>query len=117
MPASYLGEWTGNATMNGMPIGTVTVDLSEGRIDEVVGTVAAADAIGLSLCVDELTLRAVAEGQLTFQAELDASRSNLSAACHSEPYDFVLRPVADGQLAFNGYAEDNSYEGVADRRG
>ncbi|UED85676.1 serine/threonine-protein kinase [Streptomyces profundus] len=117
VPAAYLGEWTGNASISGMPIGTVTVELAEGQVGDVVGTVSATDAIGLSLCVDELTLSAVAEGQLTFLTELDPSRSTLSAACYPEPYEFVLRQIENGQLAFNGYADDNSYEGVAARQG
>lgn len=116
VPGDYVGEWVGSASMNGMPIGTVTIELSEGRVGDVVGAVSGVDALGLSRCVDELTLSAVTDGQVTFVGELDPSRSTLAAACYSEPYEFALRPAGDGELAFNGYADSNSYEGVAGRQ-
>lgn len=111
VPEEYLGTWVGDTRMGGLTVGSMVVEVSEGRVGEVVGTAAATDAIGLATCLDRLTLTAVADGELTFEAELDPERSTLSATCVSHPFDFVLRPTADGGMTFNGYADGDETEG------
>ncbi|MDT0268091.1 serine/threonine-protein kinase [Streptomyces sp. DSM 44915] len=117
VPERYLGRWSGGLTMRGLPMGTMVVELGEGRVGEEVGTTAHTDSIGLATCVDRLTLTEVAEDQLTFEAQLDRERSTLSATCVPGPAEFVLRPTADGGLAFNGNAEGNENEGTLSPEG
>ncbi|KAB8172765.1 protein kinase [Streptomyces sp. 3MP-14] len=111
VPQQYVGKWTGDIRMSGLSVGTMIVEVSEGRVGERVGTASSTDAIGLATCVDQLTLKAVAEDELTFQAELDSEHSTLSATCVPEPFEFVLRPAGEGEMTFNGYAEGNQTEG------
>ncbi|RMI41862.1 hypothetical protein EBN88_10410, partial [Streptomyces triticirhizae] len=111
VPEEYVGKWVGDIRMSGLSVGTMVVEVSEGRVGERVGTASSTDAIGLATCVDQLTLKAVADGQLTFEAELDSEHSTLSATCVPEPFEFVLRPAGEGEMTFNGYAEGNQSEG------
>ncbi|SOD65982.1 serine/threonine protein kinase [Streptomyces zhaozhouensis] len=115
VPERYLGVWEGDVRAGGLPLGTILVEVSEGRVGEEVGTATSSDAIGLNSCVDRLTLTEVAEDELTLEAELDPHRSTLASTCVPDPYVFVLRPGGEELMEFHGYAEGNENEGTLTR--
>ncbi|GAA3880726.1 serine/threonine-protein kinase [Streptomyces sedi] len=115
VPERYLGVWEGDVRAGGLPLGTILVEVSDGRVGEQVGAATSSDAIGLNSCVDRLTLTEVTGDELTLEAELDPHRSTLASTCVPDPYAFVLRPAGDELLEFHGYAEGNENEGTLRR--
>jgi hypothetical protein len=105
LPAAFVGEWAGDIEIGlGISAGPMLISLADGRVGEPVGTSTSSDALGWSRCVDVLTLSAVGERELRFDAELDPEASaGGGAQCVEGRFDVALRLDEQGVLHYESF--------------
>ncbi|RKN05556.1 serine/threonine-protein kinase [Streptomyces radicis] len=91
LPEWFAGEWEGDTQTLGVTNASLGVTLEPGAVGDRIGTVTWTDVLGLTTCVDRLTLTEVADGEVTFDALVDNDASTSDGAnCEQEPFTVVL---------------------------
>ncbi|UCM89648.1 serine/threonine-protein kinase [Streptomyces marincola] len=97
LPEAYVGSWSGDMRLGEIAVGPLDIVLEQGEVGERVGMLTSSDVMGLSRCVDLLTLTEVGSGTVTFDAEYDAGASRGGAGvCEPDPGELTLR--LDGEV-------------------
>ncbi|MGP3967157.1 serine/threonine-protein kinase [Streptomyces sp. 6N223] len=116
LPEQYVGEWKGDITIDpGVPGGTMVIALEPGRVGEEIGAATATDIVGLSTCVDRLTLSEVGEERIVFDAEVDPDRSS-EFACSQGEFRYTIEPRGEDAIHFSTDSPDGRNRGVLDRQ-
>ncbi|MGK5532548.1 serine/threonine-protein kinase [Streptomyces sp. URMC 129] len=111
LPAAFVGEWEGELTVLGLPGGPVAITLEEGRVGDRIGTVTSSDALALSTCVDDLTLKEVGENEVTFDGLVDQAASSNGSFCIQEPFEVVLTLDDSGAMSYLSRQPGGNLEG------
>ncbi|MDT0309124.1 serine/threonine-protein kinase [Streptomyces sp. DSM 44917] len=103
LPQAFAGEWEGTMEpIPGLNGGTIAVVLADGATGEELGTVTTVDAMGLSTCVDRLTLQETGESQVVLRAEHDPEASTGGRPfCTEGTHEAVLRLDENGVLSYD----------------
>ncbi|CAL9495486.1 Serine_threonine-protein kinase PknD [Streptomyces sp. enrichment culture] len=118
LPEGFLGEWEGDLTLDiGIPGGRMTLTMEGGAVGEETGYASATDLLGLSTCVDRMTLTSVSGNEAVFDALLDTEQST-RGTCVTEEFQMVLRLDGEGQvLRYTSVHPDSGAQGVLNRPG
>ncbi|WP_326598488.1 serine/threonine-protein kinase [Streptomyces sp. NBC_01803] len=111
LPAEYVGEWEGQLTVLGLPGGPLALTLENGRVGDRVGTATSSDAMGLSTCVDRLTLKEVGEREITFDARVDQEESSQTNFCVEGDFEVILSLDDAGALRYTSNQPGGDLEG------
>jgi hypothetical protein len=118
LPEAFLGEWQGDLTLDiGIPGGRMTLTLEAGAVGEETGYASTKDVLGISTCVDRMTLTSVSGDEAVFDALLDTEQST-RGTCVTEEFRMVLRLDGEGQvLRYTSVHPDSGAQGVLNRPG
>ncbi|WP_059012727.1 serine/threonine-protein kinase [Streptomyces specialis] len=116
LPSAYAGEWEGELTVLGLPGGPLSLVLENGRVGDRIGTVTSSDALGLSTCVDRLTLAEVGEEEITFDARVDQAASSAANFCVAGDFQVTLSLDDSGTMHYLSVQPGGNLEGELSRR-
>ncbi|MDT0443361.1 serine/threonine-protein kinase [Streptomyces johnsoniae] len=101
VPEEFIGSWSGDIRIGGMAMGPLDVTLEQGAVGEEVGTVQSSDVMGLSQCVDRLTLTEAGADELTFDSLIDQEESRGGdGVCNQEPGRVTLTIDEQGVMHY-----------------
>ncbi len=117
LPDRYVGEWVGDILIDpGVPGGTMTFTLQAGSVGDQVGTAAATDLMGLTDCVDRLTLSEVNDEEIVFDALVIPEQSDGTGICAQGDFQYVMEPSGEDAIHVTSTHPDSGAEGVLDRQ-
>ncbi len=101
VPEKFIGAWSGDIRLGSMSAGPLDVTLEQGAVGEEVGTVESSDVMGLSRCVDRLTLAEAGPDELTFDSLIDREESRGGeGVCQQEPGRVTLTIDEQGVMHY-----------------